>query len=221
MEIGYSSGFLSTCLGETVVVREVTCSSVGQSECKCIAKFSHEWDDPTEDLFYLAGGSQEAEAAPSRTSSSVNHRGQSYRPEEDRLTGDFSVIGVSAAYLQMIEAATRVARTVATVLLLGESGVGKSALARDVHRRSARSEKPFVEVNCAAIPEGLLESELFGAERGAFTGASITRIGRFEEAEGGTLFLDEVGLLTSAAQGKLLRVLQSQEFERLGSSKTR
>ncbi|MBN9425348.1 MAG: sigma 54-interacting transcriptional regulator, partial [Burkholderiales bacterium] len=114
----------------------------------------------------------------------------------------------------------RVAETNATVLLLGESGVGKSLIAREIHHRSRRSAQQFIEVNCAAIPEQLIESELFGVERGAFSGATASRPGRFEAAHGGTLFLDEIATLSMTAQGKLLRVLQNGEMERLGSNQT-
>jgi len=115
----------------------------------------------------------------------------------------------------------RVAPTNATVLFLGESGVGKEVFARMLHRLSSRSQKPFVAVNCAAIPESLIESELFGAERGAYTGATQSRAGRFERADGGTLFLDEIGTLSAGAQGNLLRALQEGEIERLGDTHTR
>ena len=114
----------------------------------------------------------------------------------------------------------QVAITDATVLLLGESGVGKSLIAREIQFRSLRTQQPWVEINCAAIPEQLIESELFGVERGAFSGATVSRKGRFEHAHGGTVFLDEVGLLSLNAQSKLLRVLQSGEMERLGSNST-
>ncbi len=113
-----------------------------------------------------------------------------------------------------------VAATDATVLLLGESGVGKSLIAAELHAMSPRARQPWVEINCAAIPEQLIESELFGVERGAFSGATVSRKGKFEMAHGGTVFLDEVGLLSPSAQSKLLRVLQSGEFERLGSNAT-
>jgi transcriptional regulator with GAF, ATPase, and Fis domain len=106
------------------------------------------------------------------------------------------------------------------VLFTGESGVGKEAFARRLHRIGGRSEKPFVAVNCAAIPETLIESELFGVERGAFTGATSSRPGRFERADGGTLFLDEVGTLSLVSQGKLLRALQEGEVERVGGTRT-
>ncbi|WP_159914705.1 sigma 54-interacting transcriptional regulator [Pantoea sp. 18069] len=114
----------------------------------------------------------------------------------------------------------QVAPTDATILLLGESGVGKSLIAGELHAMSLRSQQPWVEINCAAIPEQLFESELFGAERGAFSGATLSRKGKFEQAHGGTIFLDEVALLSPGAQSKLLRVLQTGELERLGSTTT-
>jgi two-component system response regulator AtoC len=120
----------------------------------------------------------------------------------------------------VVEAIEKVARTNATVLLLGESGTGKEVAARTIHARSARASGPFVAVSCAAIAEGLLESELFGHEKGAFTGAAAMRRGRIELAEGGTLFLDEVGELKLDLQSKLLRVLQDRRFERVGGSRT-
>ena len=130
------------------------------------------------------------------------------------------IIGRSAALRAMLEEVKIVAPTDSTVLILGETGTGKELIARAIHNRSSRRERPFVRVNCAAIPSGLLESELFGHERGAFTGAIARKIGRFELAHGGTLFLDEIGDIPPELQPKLLRVLQEQEFERLGSTQT-
>ncbi|MCY1360477.1 Phenol regulator MopR [compost metagenome] len=130
------------------------------------------------------------------------------------------MIGASVPFNAVMHKIRRVAPTNATVLLLGESGVGKSAFAREIQRGSQRADKPFLEVNCAAIPEQLMESELFGVERGAFTGAAEARQGRFQLADGGTLFLDEIGTLSMTAQGKLLRVLQTGEFESLGGRTT-
>jgi transcriptional regulator with GAF, ATPase, and Fis domain len=130
------------------------------------------------------------------------------------------IIGNSAALESVLEKVERVAPTPSTVLIEGETGTGKELIARAIHNLSSRCGKPFVKVNCAAIPLDLLESELFGHEKGAFTGAIAQKIGRFEMADGGTLFLDEVGDLPSALQPKLLRVLQEQEFERLGSGRT-
>src|SRR5262249_10863583 len=128
--------------------------------------------------------------------------------------------GQSAALQTVLTQLDLVAPTDATVLLQGETGTGKELLARALHRLSPRHARPFVTLNCAAIPSGLLESELFGHEKGAFTGALTQRIGRFEQANGGTLFLDEIGDLPLDLQPKLLRVLQERTFERLGSSRT-
>jgi len=122
------------------------------------------------------------------------------------------------AMARVMETATRAAATNSTVLLLGESGVGKEVVARAIHAASERANEPFVAVNCAALTESLLESELFGHEKGAFTGADARRIGRLEAAHGGTLFLDEIGDTSPALQSKLLRVLQERRFERVGGS---
>jgi transcriptional regulator with GAF, ATPase, and Fis domain len=130
------------------------------------------------------------------------------------------VIGNSAALEAVLEQVERVAPTGSTVLIQGETGTGKELIARAIHNISSRCGRPFVRLNCAAIPLDLLESELFGHEKGAFTGAIAQKIGRFELADKGTLFLDEVGDIPPALQPKLLRVLQEQEFERLGSTRT-
>jgi two-component system nitrogen regulation response regulator NtrX len=137
------------------------------------------------------------------------------------LVGDGPrMIGVSDAFLGVVEQARMVARSDARVLLMGESGTGKELLAAYIHRESPFASGPFVKMNCAAIPTELLETELFGHEKGAFTGASAARRGKFEVADGGTLFLDEVGDLHETAQAKLLRVLQEGEFHRVGGEQT-
>lgn len=130
------------------------------------------------------------------------------------------IIGNSRALEAVLEQVERVATTGSTVLIQGETGTGKELIAQAIHNISSRCGRPFVRLNCAAIPLDLLESELFGHEKGAFTGAIAQKIGRFELADKGTLFLDEVGDIPSALQPKLLRVLQEQEFERLGSTRT-
>jgi formate hydrogenlyase transcriptional activator len=132
-----------------------------------------------------------------------------------------NIIGNSPALKQVLELVETVAPTDSTVLLLGETGTGKELIARAIHDRSRRKDRTFVKLNCAAIPTGLLESELFGHEKGAFTGAITQKLGRMELANQGTLFLDEVGDIPIEVQPKLLRVLQEREFERLGSTHTR
>ena len=130
------------------------------------------------------------------------------------------IVGKSRALRETLNQAEVVAETDATVLLMGETGTGKELIARLIHNRSSRRDRTFVKLNCAAVPSGLMESELFGHERGAFTGAVATKPGRFELANRGSLFLDEVGDITIDLQPKLLRVLQEKEFERLGSNRT-
>jgi formate hydrogenlyase transcriptional activator len=141
--------------------------------------------------------------------------------EETKSEHNFEeMVGKSPAFLSLIDKIRCVAPTNATVLIAGESGTGKELVARAIHARSLRRERPLVKVNCAAISAGLVESELFGHVRGAFTGAMDRRIGRFEFAQGGTIFLDEVGELPLETQAKLLRVLQEREFEPVGSNRT-
>jgi DNA-binding NtrC family response regulator len=141
--------------------------------------------------------------------------------DEIRAGNDFrEIVGRSSALKRLLEQLALVASTQSTVLILGETGTGKELVARAIHDRSPRSGRPLVKVNCAALPRELVESELFGHEKGAFTGATQQRRGRFELADGGTLFLDEVGELPLEAQAKLLRVLQEQEFERVGGTRS-
>jgi len=158
-----------------------------------------------------------------RVARGVDHRRLLYevtelRAEQAARQASEQIIGDSPALRSALDLAKRVAPTRSTVLITGETGTGKELIAGLIHRASPRAEGPLVKVNCAALPETLLESELFGHERGAFTGADRQRIGRFEEANGGTLFLDEVGDTSSATQAKLLRVLQERRFHRLGGS---
>jgi two-component system nitrogen regulation response regulator NtrX len=136
------------------------------------------------------------------------------------MEAKYEIVGQSPALRKVLEAVRRAAPTNATVLLLGESGVGKELVARTIHRNSARSAHRFVQVNCAAIPEELIESELFGHEKGSFTGATEKQIGKFEQADRGTIFLDEVADMSQKTQAKVLRVLQEQEVERIGSART-
>ncbi len=142
------------------------------------------------------------------------------RSERDEQFDHYGIIGRSRVMEEIIRRAERVAETRSTVLITGETGTGKELVARAIHNRSAQREMPLIKVNCAAIPESLLESELFGHVRGAFTGALATKKGKFALADGGTIFLDEIGTMTPAIQSKLLRVLQEREFEPLGSERT-
>ena len=157
------------------------------------------------------GAARELRSEPRRTTTEDDLRSAA-------IPGD--IVGPSAALRRVLGQAEVVAPTDAVVLIQGETGTGKELVAREVHNLSSRRQRPFIKLNCAAIPSGLVESELFGHERGAFTGAVGQKVGRFEVANGGTLFLDEVGEIPLELQPKLLRVLQEQEFERLGSSRT-
>jgi PAS domain S-box-containing protein len=149
------------------------------------------------------------------------HQHNDYLQEELRSVHKFDeIVGHSHALGEVLEQVRLVAGTDSSVLILGETGTGKELIARAVHAHSQRHNRPLIKVNCAALPSGLIESELFGHEKGAFTGASERRIGRFELAHGGTLFLDEIGELPPEVQVKLLRVLQEKEFERVGGTKT-
>ena len=139
---------------------------------------------------------------------------------EGNEIGGLGIIGTAPALRRVLEVVRQAAPSQATVLLMGESGTGKELFARALHRLSARATGPFIAVNCGALPDSIIEAELFGAEKGAYTGASTTRDGRFSRAHGGTLFLDEVGELSPHVQVKLLRVLQAGEYERLGGTQT-
>jgi len=157
----------------------------------------------------------EAHARAERLESRV----QSLVDELDSKSGHVRVVGQSREWTDSLKRATQVAATETTVLLTGESGTGKEVIARFIHRASARKGGPFVALNCAALPEQLLESELFGYERGAFTGAQQSKPGQIELAAGGVLFLDEVSEMSPSAQAKFLRVLQEREFQRLGGTR--
>ncbi|MCK4235949.1 MAG: sigma-54-dependent Fis family transcriptional regulator, partial [Candidatus Krumholzibacteria bacterium] len=140
---------------------------------------------------------------------------------KERVGVKTEIIGEHPAILEIMETIKQVAPTNARVLIMGENGTGKELVARKLHELSKRSAEPFIEVNCAAIPEELIESELFGHEKGSFTGAVSRRIGKFELADGGTLFLDEVGDMSLSAQAKVLRILQESVFERVGGAETK
>ena len=161
-----------------------------------------------------------AERVPSRLGSRIELAKFEDSGSSRRSTEFEGIVGSSPALRAVLDQVRRVAPTDATVLIGGETGTGKELIAHAIHNQSTRRNRPFVKLSCAAVPAELLESELFGHERGSFTGAVAQRIGRFETAHGGTLFLDEIGELPLHLQTKLLRVLQEQEFERVGGNRT-
>ena len=214
MQTGYASGYSSEFMGRPILYREVECQAMGQMACRIVGKPVEEWDEESrKDMRYMIP--ETVFELPTRVQRQPSIMA---RPSGD--TGD-DPVGISPGFNAVLHLIKKVAPTQATVLFLGESGVGKEVFARNLHRWSSRHAKPFIALNCAAIPEQLIESELFGVERGAFTGATQSRAGRFERADGGTLFLDEIGTLSFGAQSKLLRVLQEGEVERVGDTATR
>lgn len=214
MELGYAMGYVSGLIGSLVIFREVECRAMGHAKCRVIGKSADKWDDIEEDLRFLNASEHDTSRVRSTLSVPPAETPLADMADETRM------IGVSAAFTAASHSLERVAGTRASVLLTGESGVGKELFATRLHRLSDRSNGPFVAFNCAAIPENLMESELFGVERGAYTGASHSRAGRFERANGGTLFLDEITTLSLSGQSKLLRALQEREVERVGGSRT-
>ncbi len=217
MQVGYASGYSTEFMGRQILYREVECQSMGQAACRIIGKPVEAWDhEAMHDLQHLMPPALRSDAPLAATPTAP----MPALAGADMLDAT-QPVGISPGFNSVLHMVRRVAPTHATVLFLGESGVGKEVFARMLHRLSSRSQKPFVAVNCAAIPESLIESELFGAERGAYTGATHSRAGRFERADGGTLFLDEIGTLSAGAQGNLLRALQEGEIERLGDTHTR
>jgi DNA-binding NtrC family response regulator len=219
MLTGYAIGYVTTLLGKLIIFRETECRAAGCQHCHIIGKPAEEWPDVEQDLSYInAEGfiSTRAYKTPA-TDLDENHL---VLPDTPSTNGEqHHMVGVSAAFNAACHMLQRVAPTQATVLFTGESGVGKEMFASMLHDISPRKELPFISINCAAIPETLVESELFGVERGAFTGATVSRPGRFERANGGTLFLDEIGTLSLVSQGKLLRALQEGIIERVGGTK--
>ncbi len=214
MQVGYACGYASAMMGRTILFREVECRGAGGAVCRAIGKPIEEWDDPEYDLEPL-----QPEVFANRF---VGRSKADTLVCRDRVpSADFDLVGASSGFVAACHYLKKVGKTDATVLFLGETGVGKEVFARTLHAISRRATQPFVAVNCAAIPESLVEAELFGVEKGAYTGASASRAGRFERANGGTLFLDEVATLSATAQTKLLRAIQEREIERVGDTRSR
>ena len=215
-QIGYACGYTSAFMGRPILYKEVECVGMGHNNCRIIGKPIEEWEDADEHKHFFNRESIADQLIDLQTQV-VQLR--STIGEKEKLPAD--MIGNSPGFRAAYDLLRQAANSLITVLLLGETGVGKELFARALHEMGARRERPFVAVNCAAIPHELVESELFGVEKGAYTGALVSRPGRFERADGGTLFLDEIGDLPLSAQSKLLRVLQEGELERLGDQKTR
>jgi two-component system response regulator HydG len=225
---GFASGYLSYANGRSIVACEVSCVARGDAVCRMEARPREEWDERiAEHLPYYEEGGLEASlrrvrAQLTAAEKALGTKRRALREAND--DGDLEADGlvvVSPAMRRLLEQVRRVAPVDVTVLLRGETGVGKERLARLLHDHSTRQAGPFLAVNAGALPESLLESELFGHRRGAFTGATEDRVGLFEGARGGTLFLDEIGEVSPAVQVKLLRVLQEREVRRVGEERAR
>jgi len=216
---GFASGWLSFFRGEKAYCLELSCRGRGDAACVMVARNAGQWGP--EHAADLAAFDQEClEESLKRLTQELKLTEQKLLQVRERIPGR-RPIAMSAAMCKLRDIAERVAKTDTTVLLTGESGAGKEVLARFVHEQSPRAQRPFIAVNCGALPENLLESELFGHARGAFTGASQARVGLFEAAQGGTLFLDEVGDMTASTQVKVLRALQEREIRRVGENTSR
>lgn len=216
-QVGYASGYTSTFMGRPILFREVECVAQGHATCRVIGRPLDEWDDGEIDSRFL----QAEPFTHGLTATSRSPGATQPAADVSAMFDQTDIVGVSVGFNAVCHKIRRVADTSATVLFLGDSGVGKEVFARTLHRISPRASSTFVAINCAALPENLVESELFGVEKGAYTGATSSRAGRFERADGGTLFLDEIGILNLTAQGKLLRALQEGEIERVGDAKVR
>ncbi|MBS1191292.1 MAG: family ATPase [Rhodocyclaceae bacterium] len=215
MQIGYASGYSSAFMGRFILFKEVECLACGHNGCRIVGKPVEEWEDGAEYAAYFESDPLMNHLLELRTQ--VDY----LRTTITQQTNTPQMVGVSQGFRHAYDLISRAAGTQVSVLLLGETGVGKERFARALHQMSTRKLGPFVAVNCAALPADLIESELFGVEKGAYTGAHASRMGKFERADGGTLFLDEIGELSPAAQAKLLRVIQEGEIERLGDERPR
>ncbi|WP_022964421.1 sigma-54-dependent Fis family transcriptional regulator [Halopseudomonas pelagia] len=213
--LGYACAYTSSFMGREIIFRETHCRGRGDEKCLIVGKPAEEWEDAEAFQEYFRSDPIIEELYDLQSQLS------SLRTSLEKQQGQYYGIGQSHAYKTVCQMIDKAATGKVSVLLLGETGVGKEVIARSVHLRSERAEQPFVAVNCAAIPLDLIEAELFGVEKGAYTGANQSRQGRFERANGGTIFLDEVIELSPRAQATLLRVLQEGEMERVGDARTR
>lgn len=213
-QLGYASGYTTYFIGRPIIYKETACAGCGSAHCEIVGKPAEEWEDhaETERLLLRDSMAEELFALQSQLS---ELRDVVQAGEQDTLANS---VGRSRAFREACKLIQRAAASRANVLLLGETGVGKEVFARGLHAGSPRAAQPFVAVNCASIPPDLIEAELFGVEKGAYTGATVSRPGKFERAHRGTIFLDEVVELSPRAQAALLRVLQEGELERVGGT---
>jgi DNA-binding NtrC family response regulator len=234
--VGYASGYASACLGQEVYFTETACLGQGKRHCSVVGKDASRWGETLESLRHDFQGADLAQEVRrlrdnvhrqlqdlSRREKLVARRERELDVLRERVAQTAAskhFVAQSAAMREVLEMAARVAPLDTAVLVCGESGTGKEFIVRMIHDHSERAERPFVSVNCAALPETLLESELFGHVRGAFTGAVRDKTGLFELATTGTLFLDEIGELAPAIQAKLLRALQEGEIRRVGGERS-
>ena len=228
---GLMSGYASHTAGEEIYVLEDRCLGAGHAACHLLGRTREQWgDERAEDLAFFDSGRLEEslDVSLSRVTESLKAAENKLRAHRRALVGvvrdvvePLGIVVKSPKMQQVVDLARRVAKVDATVLITGETGVGKERIARLVHDESTRAAGPFIAVNCGAITETLLESELFGHKRGAFTGAASDRPGLFEAANRGTLLLDEIGDVSPGMQVKLLRVLQEREIRRVGENKSR
>lgn len=214
MQIGYASGYASTFMGRPIIYKEIECRGMGHRQCRMIGKPLEAWDDIEDELRAL-------QSEPFANRFEARRRTGKGLTKPDTAPISDELVGMSPGFVATCHLIKKVAGTQATVLFLGETGVGKAMFAKTLHRISKRAGGPFVTVDCATIPENLIEAELFGVEKGAYTGAIASRPGRFERAHGGTLFLDEIGTLSQRAQVKLLRAIHEREIERVGGTSVR
>ena len=224
---GFASGYSSFVGRRQIYCVEERCRGKGDAVCQLVGRSRERWGDALPSLlpYYEKAGVDEAleqvTAELKRVESRLRQRQKELGPKTAAITDASGIVARSPAMQKVLELARRVAKVDSTVLITGESGVGKERISHIIHDESARVGRPFVAVNCGAVPETLLESELFGHVKGAFTGASQDRAGLFEAANGGTLLLDEIGEVPPPMQVKLLRTLQEREVRRVGENKTR
>ncbi|MFP5246091.1 MAG: sigma 54-interacting transcriptional regulator [Thermoanaerobaculia bacterium] len=225
--VGFASGYLSFCRGGEVYARETRCRGKGDAVCYVVAQSREAWGEAIDEdvAFYRRESLDAALSQIAETLKSAEQKLQRHVRTLHSATSDANdpsgIVAASEAMKRTLDLARRFARVDSSVLVTGESGVGKERLGRLIHDESERATGPFVAVNCAAVTESLLESELFGHARGSFTGATQDRPGLFEAANRGTIFLDEIGEIAASMQVKLLRVLQEQEIRRVGENRNR